>query len=262
METEEWKNVVGFEGKYMVSNMGRVKAVERDVLTPHGGIKHIPEHILTLQLDVYGYYRINLMTKNNTRKKCAVHRLVAEAFIPNPKNYPIINHKDEIRTNNKASNLEWCTYQYNNTYGTVLERRSKTVSRKIEMIDMKNGKILKTFNSAKEAAVSVGVHRTAILEVCRSKKHTAGGYVWRFADRQFREKYGIGDEIQLPDKIIYFNRRIEMLDKDTEEVLQTFNSLTEASRETGVDRSRICALCRGRKRGCHTAGGYKWRYAD
>lgn len=263
MESEVWKPVVGFEEKYMVSNFGRVRTVERDVITPHGGIKHIPQHILTLQLDSYGYYRINLMTKKNTRKKCTVHRLVAEAFIPNPNNYPIINHKDETRTNNHVSNLEWCDYQYNNTYGTVLERRAKKMQKKVEMIDRKTGEILRTFNSIKEAAEYVGINHTCISDVCLHKpqKYSAGGYVWRYADENVRANKGVSNEIRLPKTIIYFGRKIEMINKDTGEVLRVFKNLKEAGDITGIDTSLICSVCRGGY-GCKSAGGYKWCYAD
>ena len=95
--TEEiWKDIEGYEG-YQVSSYGRVKNIKRD-------------RLLKL-INIQGYLKVSLRGK-----MYPVHRLVAKAFIPNPNNYPIINHKDECKTNNVVSNLEWCTFFYNNTY--------------------------------------------------------------------------------------------------------------------------------------------------
>ena len=110
MKKEYWKSVVGYEGLYMVSNWGRVKS-----------IKFGKERILKPVTNSSGYLLVGLY-KNNIEKKYSVHRLVAEAFIPNPYNLPQVNHKDENKQNNVVSNLEWCTHEYNNTYGTRIER--------------------------------------------------------------------------------------------------------------------------------------------
>ena len=198
MNEEIWKDVVGFEGKYMVSNFGRVKTVERYIDMPNGGKKYIPSHILKQYFDTFGYYRINLMTKTDTRRKCAVHRLVAEAFIPNPNKYPVINHKDENKTNNKITNLEWCTYKYNTNYGTAISRRSKKQNLAVEMIDINTEKVLKTFDSIKLASEYTGITVSCISAVCK-KKHqhvTAGGYSWRYADKSVRDKNGVDESIK------------------------------------------------------------------
>lgn len=120
-------------GLYQVSNLGRVKSLSNS--------KTRKEKILT---PIYHarYYQITL-SKNNIRIQYRVHRLVAEAFIPNPDNLPLINHKDENPLNNKVENLEWCDAKYNNNYGTGNKRRSKTKTGHIVSKETRN-KISKT----------------------------------------------------------------------------------------------------------------------
>lgn len=109
MEKEEiWKDVVGYEGIYKVSNLGNVKSLHWR--------NSFDERIMTPHLLGRGYYFVNLRNKSKGKSKL-VHRLVAQAFIPNPNNYPCVNHKDENKLNNCVDNLEWCSYLYNNTYG-------------------------------------------------------------------------------------------------------------------------------------------------
>ncbi|WP_343342471.1 NUMOD4 domain-containing protein [Terrisporobacter petrolearius] len=107
-----WKDIKGYEGLYQVSNFGQVYSLKRK--------KYIKAYV-----DKDGYLRVGL-SKNGKQKGYIVHRLVATAYIPNPNNYPMINHRDETRQNNKVSNLEWCTCTYNNNFGTRNERLSKT----------------------------------------------------------------------------------------------------------------------------------------
>ena len=116
---EIWKDIEGYEGLYKISNMGRVKS-----------IKFNKEKILFLQKDKYGYLRVGLR-KMGKLKNYFVHRLVAEAFIPNPNNLPIVNHKDENKQNNCVENLEWCTVKYNNSYATALFQRKEKLKKKI-----------------------------------------------------------------------------------------------------------------------------------
>ena len=112
---EEWKNVIGYEGLYEVSNMGNVRNVRRNKL-------------LKLTKTYYGYIQVNLY-KNGIRTGLRVHRLVAQAFLPNPDNLPEVNHLDEDKTNNRVDNLEWCDRKYNNNYG---DRLKKSINTKIK----------------------------------------------------------------------------------------------------------------------------------
>ena len=112
---EEWKEIPGYEGLYEVSNKGNVRNVRRNTL-------------LRLTKTNYGYIRIDLC-KNGIKTSLSVHRLVAETFIPHPDNLPMINHKDEDKTNNRVENLEWCDAKYNINFGTA---RIRSINTKIK----------------------------------------------------------------------------------------------------------------------------------
>ena len=114
MDNEVWKPIVGFEGIYEVSNYGRIKSLPR--LWTKG-------KILKPYLNRYGYHVVSLRKEAKWKTYCLkVHRVVAQAFIDNPHNYPYINHKDEVKTNNVVENLEWCTPHYNLHYGSCIEK--------------------------------------------------------------------------------------------------------------------------------------------
>ena len=128
---EIWKPIPEYEGIYEVSNLGNVRSVDRYLDCK---IKNVNKHlwkgrIISQQKRKDGRLTVALYS-HSKRKRMLVHRVVADAFIPNPNNYPCINHKDENPANNKVENLEWCTYKYNNNYGTFAERRRKTMEEK------------------------------------------------------------------------------------------------------------------------------------
>ena len=116
---EVWKNINGYEGLYQISNNGRVKSLPK-----LAGKSWRKEKILKTYLDKDGYVKV-ILCKENKTKFLSVHRLIAEAFIPNPNEFPQINHKDENKQNNSLENLEWCTCKYNINYGTRTERAMK-----------------------------------------------------------------------------------------------------------------------------------------
>lgn len=172
---EEWRAVVGYEGLYEVSNLGRVRSLFR--------YKKIVKGVPTNK----GYLRVTLC-KDKVHRLCSIHRLVAMAFLPNPNNYPCVNHKDEIRTNNKVDNLEWCSYKYNVNYGNIVEKKRQSrdyasISKIIEQID--NGKVINTYPSISEAARNLSSSRYAKTNICRAC-HTANskayGYEWRYKE--------------------------------------------------------------------------------
>jgi hypothetical protein len=110
---EVWKDIVGYEGIYQISNLGRVKSLER--ISPQG--HKLVETIRNTYDNGCGYLYIDLYDNNAKRNKFSIHRIVATAFIDNPNGLPCVNHKDENKKNNCADNLEWCTHKYNNNYG-------------------------------------------------------------------------------------------------------------------------------------------------
>ena len=121
---EEWKSIPGYEGLYEVSNLGRVKSLEKYRYN-NGGKQLLKERILRPIKTRTGYFILSLY-KNKTYKYYLIHRLVALTFIPNPDNLPMVNHLDEDKTNNRVENLEWCTAKYNSNYGTSIERAINT----------------------------------------------------------------------------------------------------------------------------------------
>lgn len=193
MEKEEWKDVAGYEGKYQVSNLGNVKGVERYVRHRYG-IRVVKEKILSLVKDKNGYL-IATLSKNDNEKKCKVHRLVAQAFIPNPDNLPQVNHKDEDKTNNRVDNLEWCSGDYNSNYGTRNERAAKS---KINhplfskaVLCVETGVI---YPSAKEIQRELGYCTvSSICQCCLGKKyyHTAYGYHWKYVEEKKKMDFSL-----------------------------------------------------------------------
>lgn len=117
MTNEVWKEIPEYDGKYYVSSYGRVKVIYKWAKNK--------EKILSPMINKDGYYQVNLSLKKKV-KHHRVHRLVAEAFVSNPNKYPMINHKDENKSNNKAENLEWCDHIYNIRYGTRTKRCFET----------------------------------------------------------------------------------------------------------------------------------------
>ena len=120
---EEWRPIEGYEGLYEVSNLGRVRSLDRFYYRLHKG------KVLSPTKDRYGYLTVTLNC-NGKSKTIKIHRLVAQAFLPNPDNLPQVNHKDEDKTNNNVDNLEWCTAKYNVNFGTRQERYRNTMLEK------------------------------------------------------------------------------------------------------------------------------------
>ena len=195
---EEWRDVKGFEGIYQVSSEGRVRSLDRIDNSGHfrkGFIKSLTKKKTG--------YLVTALYNDNKYTHIGVHRLVAQAFIPNPNNYPIVKHKDENKQNNmiwvnedgsidyNKSNLEWCTIDYNNNYGTRTERAAKKNSevqkgkerpnryKKVAKCDNK-GNIIITYNSIKEAAKSIDKPSSYISTCLIGKTKTCNGFIWKY----------------------------------------------------------------------------------
>lgn len=175
MEEEVWKDIEGYENLYQVSSEGRVKSLEKDVVWGNGAVRHQEEKLLKYDITRDGYFRVGLC-KNDKRKWNSVHRLVAQAFIPNPDNLPCINHKDETPSHNNVENLEWCTQKYNINYGTAIQRRSKKVYQ--YTLD---GELVKVWASTKECGRN-GFNHGAIAACCRGIKgyEQHKGFRWSY----------------------------------------------------------------------------------
>lgn len=159
---EVWKDVVGYDGLYQVSNMGRVKNIETQQVLKH--------------FICNGYPRVGL-SKENKHKNFYVHRLMAQAFLKNPNSHPQINHKDEVKTNNYIDNIEWCSQKYNLNYGTARQRmvyaRSKPIIQK-----NKQGEIIKAYPSASQAQRETGISDRNICGCLNGNRKLAGGFMW------------------------------------------------------------------------------------
>ena len=169
---EEWKDVKGYEEKYMVSNLGRFKSLNYR--------RTGKEKILEGYPDKDGYLYVNLC-KDGKGKQCMIHRLVAMAFIPNPDNLPEVNHKDEDKTNNCAENLEYCSRSYNMTYNGRAKKVGKKNSKPIFSIDKESGLIM-WWESAREAERYTGINKGNICSCLKGKLKSAGGHTWFYAD--------------------------------------------------------------------------------
>lgn len=176
---EVWKDIVGYEGIYQVSNHGRVKALPKTIEYSDGKVIPYDEIIMRSIIEKEGYKVVNL-TNNGVQRQFRVHRLVAKAFIPNPNNYPQVNHRDEIKSNNNVENLEWCTHKYNQNYGTSIERSSKNRSRSVMKMTL-DGEDLKEYASA-TVATQDGFDNSAIGKCCKGYVNTHRGYKWRYVD--------------------------------------------------------------------------------
>ena len=124
--SECWKYIIGYEGLYEVSNLGRIRSLPRLTGARNNKTRLVKGKVLKPYLQNNGYEIVDLFLSPNNKKHFLVHRLVAEAFIPNPDNLQEVNHKDEDKCNNNIDNLEWCDHAYNNNYGTKIERTRTT----------------------------------------------------------------------------------------------------------------------------------------
>lgn len=168
IDHEFWKDVVGYEGFYKVSNLGRVKSLTRVIKKGFVNRVATEERILNPTSNNKGYLVVPLIT-DGVRKVFTVHRLVAIAFLSNPDNLPVVNHKDLNTMNNKYSNLEWCTYSENIQHAH--NNGGVTITGK-EVIDTNTGK---TYSSAKQAAIELGLSYNSLRhQLSGSQANTYG----------------------------------------------------------------------------------------
>jgi hypothetical protein len=179
---EVWKDVVGFEGLYQISNYGRIMSFHRDCKP------------LSNKKNGHGYLWVDLYTGNgDTPCHVLVHRLVAKHFIENPENLPIINHKDENPENNHVENLEWCTNSYNIRYSLLRRGRTNRTIRKIRTNHAKRvpnipiaqydkkGVLIRIWDSCIKIKHEWGKNESSVRQCCDGKRKTAYGFKWALA---------------------------------------------------------------------------------
>jgi hypothetical protein len=172
---EVWKDIAGYEGLYQVSNIGRVKSLPKMC-----GVRYNEERILKPCADKDGYLSVTL-SNNYKMKHFKVHRLVAEAFLENEENLPIINHKDLCVTNNCVDNLEWCSWSYNNTYKERAERTAKKNMKPILQYDL-DGKFIREWEGGSVIHRELGYNVSHIYSCCTGQRKTSQGYKWKFKE--------------------------------------------------------------------------------
>lgn len=172
---EIFRDIKGAEGNYMVSNKG-------NVLSLHFGKTGKPG-LLSPKPNRGGKYRsVDIRLNNGEKKTLLVHRLVAEAFLPNPGNLEQINHKDEDGTNNKVDNLEWCSRSYNCSYGHRMDNIKKANSRAVIQYTL-DGKFVKEWNSASEASRAMcGHYSSSIKDCCKGILSSCFGFKWGYKE--------------------------------------------------------------------------------
>ena len=213
---EIWKDIIGYEGLYRISDQGRIFSVKsgkiRETFVSNSGYKMI--HLY----------------KNGTDRHFTVHRLVADNFIPNPFDFKEINHINEDKSNNRHDNLEWCTQKYNENYGTNTRRVKESYiancnNRPIDVYDM-NGVFLKTFDCSNDVCRELNIGRRALYSVCQGVVKSSKGY--RFAFH--------GEELKPYDQKNK-KRHVSVFKYDSEGYLSAcYDSMRDAERENNLHR--------------------------
>lgn len=208
MEHEIWKDIKGYEGYYQVSNLGMVRSLE---FGKHRSYKKkVNIKPLSVLKNNMGYCFVNLYSrKNKGAKHFLIHRLVAEAFIPNPEGKPFVDHINTNPLDNRAVNLRWVTAKENSNnhltkshlrFGCrnngapewALEKAHTATRKAVKMIDLKDGSTLRMFDSISEACRSTNIHTQSICGVCSGKRKSAGGYGWKYCERQIEKTQSYG----------------------------------------------------------------------
>ena len=163
--TEEWRPVTGTNGKYLVSNTGKVYSTRSGITLKPRPIKH-------------GYLRVNLPAESRTKRDVYIHRLVAEAFCERREGCDVVNHIDNDTQNNHASNLEWVR-QFDNVYHGMKQNRYRLNARSVVGTKGNESRI---FASTRQAEAITGCDHSAIAACCRGKHKTTHGYTWKYAE--------------------------------------------------------------------------------
>lgn len=189
MKLEVWKDIEDYPN-YQISTFGNVKSKERYVNTIGGAKRKIKDKILKPTLDSRGYYVVSLYNEKGKSNPKLIHRLVCETFLENKNNYPVINHINGIKIDNRLENLEFCTQSHNikEAYRLGLEKPNKTnlgkfgiknkKARKIKQIDINTNEIINVFYGVCEAGRKTGINYRNIDLCLKNKRNYAGGYKW------------------------------------------------------------------------------------
>lgn len=239
MDTEIWKDIPEFEGWYQISNMGRIRSIDRMVNYKHNaGSSFRKGQLLIPQLSNKGYLEVGLKVNGKGFYK-RIHRLVATVFLPNPNNYPSINHINEIKTDNRAVNLEWCTHSHN---------KDAYTSKRLTFYQYDtNGNLIKIWHSLTKAAQSLNCDDTGIQHCCKGTLKKYKGYIWSYVPIT-------KEELSRRNKNENITK-VEQLDLHGN-VLCVYDSINDAAKAIGCNASAISMACSGKRK---IIKGYKWR---
>lgn len=241
-EQEVWKQYPDYPF-VEVSNLGRARTKDRYVTVKGQSKRLIKGRILKQEDNGRGYMQVKFCM-NGKLVHLLVHRAVAICFIPNPNNYSEVNHKDNDKTNNVVSNLEWCTSQYNiayrENYGVSARKATKALRRPVFAVGLKTGKVLR-FESRREAERQLNIPNQEICKVVKGKQYTAGGYWFTEDKNEITE-----NKIQEIRASVRFLGGVITINLDTFEVLY-FESQHEAARQLGVSQGNISSVIKGKQ---------------
>lgn len=178
---EIWKPVVGYEGFYECSNMGRIRSLDRTIITKTGLCRKMKGKLITIITDNNGYGKV-ILSKNGVQKINLVHRIVAQAFILNPYSKPEIDHINTNRSDNKVSNLKWVTRKENVNNPITIKKLKHSKNTPILQFT-KDGILVKKWDSIIDAGRTLGIEKCSIVGCCKNRPHykTAGGFIWKYA---------------------------------------------------------------------------------
>lgn len=238
---EVWKDIKGFEGRYQVSNMGRVRSLDRWSRNKRPFL--VKGMILHPSINRNGYFRTSLYDGNRKAKHYEIHRLVAIHFVPGYQKGLVVNHINEIKTDNRAENLEWCTYKYNLNYSDVIAWKRKPVYQ----YDM-YGNFIKKHKCIHQAELELGF--TIVHALYESKRGYAHGFLFSF-DPHTKE-YWMNILRQNKGQ----TKSVVQYDDDGNEI-KRYDRVTDAANCMGLTVSCISDCCRGK---ITHAAGYRWKF--
>lgn len=222
-DEEIWKPIKGYESRYAVSSKGKVMNLETG-------------RILKNRINTHGYAIVGLFNGNGKRKKIMVHRLIAEAFIPNPLGLPQINHLDEDKTNNNVTNLEWCTASQNTRHS------AHKYSCRINQLTL-DGEFIRQWDSSNQIKRELGYSNGSIINCCKGKSKQVYGFRWQYADPTQQRK---------------INHPVAALTKDGEFIAE-YKSAADAARSLKIRASLIYFCLNGT---CKSTHGLRFNYID
>ena len=236
-----WKKIIidGIETIYSVNNLGQVRNDVRNT------------YLTQYSEQEYRVVSIALGQGRGSKRK-RVHRLVAEAFIPNPENKPYVNHKDGIRYHNDVENLEWVTPSENTKHAVETGLIGYQKKRAVRQYSL-NGELMMTFESATEASRQTGATQEKITDCCRGNRKTAKDYQWRYDDANIDHLPAVPERVNKSKKVAQYDSNWQLIN--------IYDSYRDAARAVDGTPSAISRICSGQKK-LYTHKGYYWKIVD